>query len=753
MNLNTRFTPVVRHALGEAVTLAGELGHYYVGSEHLLLSLAYEEESLAAHFLESHGIHAEKLREAIERFSGTGAKRELGAKDMTPRARAILESAVADAKTEPVGSERLLCALTEDTSATAARLLTHLGVELAELRREITGFCERESALRPKASVLSSLPRLAKFGRDLTAAAREGELDPLIGRSPEVERVICILSRRIKNNPCLIGEPGVGKTAIAEGLAAQIVRRTVPPELFDFSVIALDLPAMIAGAKYRGEFEERLRAVLEEVRSEKKIILFIDELHVIVGAGAAEGAVDAANILKPALARGEIRVFGATTPKEYKKSIEKDSALSRRFAPVTVKEPSPEEALAILRGLRPRYEAHHGIAISDEALSAAVTLSVRYLPERFLPDKALDLLDEAAASKRVEEHRVRTPAIPSCGGIAVEPLADGENAVTPEDVARVLERQTGIPTEKLTEGDGARFGALEAFLKSSLIGQDEPIRVLCRALLRRRAGFGTEERPLGCFLFIGPSGVGKTALCLALAKGLFGSGEGLLRFDMSEYMEKHSVSRLIGSPPGYLGYGEGGLLTEGIRRHPYSVVLFDEIEKAHPDVCNLLLQVMEEGRLSDGEGRLCDFKNAVIVLTSNVGGKGQSPLGFAAEQSGTPTLPQGAFRAEFLSRLDEVVRFAPLSEEDLTRIAEKMLCALAKRAAGGGMIIRFDEALAAHLAHEAKRDEDGARALRRVIARKVEDPLASAILDGTCVKGEPILVCLKEGDVCVCREG
>ena len=749
MNLNTNFTPRLRHALESAPRLAGELGHKYIGSEHLLLALAEEEDSLASRFLESHGIHAERLREGIAEFTGSAAPTHLSPSDLTPRARQMIESAAKAAEAgESVGSDALLLAVLSEREGSAVRLLGALGVDSGALCREIGSFQEAKAEARAPSSVLASLPRLAKFGRDLTAAAREGRLDPLVGREEETARVISILARRTKNNPCLIGAPGVGKTAIAEGLAQRIVRGTVPRELRTAVLVSLDLSSMIAGAKYRGEFEERLRAVLDEVRANKNVILFIDELHMIVGAGAAEGAVDAANILKPALSRGEIRIFGATTPREYHTSIEKDAALSRRFASVFVREPTRSEALAVLRGLKPRYEAHHALRFREDALVAAVALSVRYLPERFLPDKAIDLLDEAAAEKRVKTGVASLSVTTREGDPDSVSRANDEGEITADDVASILYKQTGIPVERLTEDEGKRIEALETALKEKVIGQDEAATTLCRALMRRRTGLGSPDRPLGSFLFLGKTGVGKTAMCLALAEHLFGETEGLLRFDMSEYMEKHSVSRLIGSPPGYVGYGEGGLLTEGIRRRPYSVVLFDEIEKAHPDICHLLLQVLEEGRLTDSEGHTCDFRNAVIVFTSNIGATGEAHIsGFsAAKETRTDDgALRAAFRPEFLSRLDEIIRFRPLDAETLTRIAANMLKELSSRAAESGLSLAFSEETALHLARIAVEGDDGARGVRRAVGHYIENGLAAALLDGRLEKGKHTRVSLDNG--------
>ena len=746
MNLNTNFTPKLRHVLATAPKIASELGHGYIGTEHLLLALALEENSLASNFLEVRRVSFERLYEAIAEFSGTGAPTALKSSDLTPRARQMIETATKEsAFGESVGSDALLSVILAEKDSSAVRLLNSIGVDVSELSRDIRTFHEKKSREKAPETMLSSLPKLAKFGKDLTAAAREGLLDPLVGREEETARVIAILSRRTKNNPCLIGEPGVGKTAIAEGLAERIVRGTVPRDLRSAAIISLDLSAMIAGAKYRGEFEERLRGVINEVKTAKNVILFIDELHMIVGAGAAEGAVDAANILKPALSRGEIRVFGATTPKEYRSCIEKDAALSRRFAPVYVKEPSEGEALAVLRGLKPKYEEHHALFFTEEALVAAVSLSARYLPERYLPDKAIDLLDEAAAEKRVKTDV--TPLSLKAGAEGSFRLPSDGSEITAEDVAHVLYRQTGIPVNRLTEDEESRLGALEEALKARLFGQDAAAEALCRALLRRRTGFGSPDRPLGCFLFLGRPGVGKTAMCVALAEHLFGGKEGLLRFDMSEYMEKHSVSRLIGSPPGYVGYGEGGLLTEGIRRRPYSVVLFDEIEKAHPDVCHLLLQVMEEGRLTDSEGHLCNFKNAIIVFTSNTYGESNVRVQGFSEAPPEKEESKGlnaAFRPEFLSRLDEIIRFASPDEKTLERIAEAMLRESASRAMASGLSLTFSKAVAVHLAKKAVKEKDGARSVRRAVIREVENALASALLEGRFEKKRGIFVDVKD---------
>ncbi len=789
MRSNLHFTPKARHAVSRCPEIAGQLGHTYIGSEHLLLALAEEQDSVAAHFLEKKGCHGEKLRQAVSDFAGIGAPTTVSADDMTPKLRHIIDRAGDEAArtTRAVGSEHLLSALLREKEAVACRLLHTVGVESEELLRDMSAMRLREKTEDAGyTSPIRDTVYLKKYGRDLTELARQGRLDPLVGREEEVERVTRILSRRTKNNPCLIGEPGVGKTAIVEGLALRIARRQAPKELWEHGIILLDLCAMIAGAKYRGEFEERLKGVLEEVERTDRVILFIDEMHMLVGAGAAEGAVDAANILKPALARGMLRLIGATTLREYRLNIEKDAALSRRFGTVLVKEPTEEETVTVLRGLKEKYEAHHSLTVSDEAIEEAVRLAARFLPERFFPDKAIDLLDEAAAAKRLREEerddplpalRERLDALceEKLEAVAAEDfstaaaLREEERSlrdrilklsesdaplrptVLPTDVAEVLAKQTGIPVGKLTAGEEARLARLEEELSKRIVGQEEAKAALCHAVRRARFGLRAPGRPIGCFLFVGPSGVGKTALCYALAACLYDE-ESVIRLDMSEYMEKHAISRLIGSPPGYVGHEEGGQLTERVRRHPYSVVVFDEIEKAHPDVSNLLLQVMENGVLTDSSGRRVDFSGTILVLTSNIGSESsvtKAPLGFRAAISAPSERENGAiksfFRPEFLNRLDDIIRFHPLSQAEREQIAELMLEDLKKRARSAGLTLAFEEDVASFIVQKGAEEGHGARTLRRAVANYVENALSSALLSGEVSGKREIVVRKRDG--------
>lgn len=798
--MNRSFTPKAQNVLNRTPTLAGGMGHTYIGSEHLLLSLSAEEESVAMRFLESHGLTEEKIRTAITEFAGVGTPVTVTPRDMTPRTKHIIESsAVAALRTGGgyIGTEHLLYALTEEKDAVAFRLLTSLGVRVGELTEELSAFFESTDTARKNppqsrkyTSPFESGSPLRLYGRDLTGRAAEGKNDPLIGREEETERVIRILSRRTKNNPCLIGEPGVGKTAVAEGLAARIAEGNVPENLRDKCVILLDISAMIAGAKYRGEFEDRLKSVLKEIEKNGKVILFVDEVHIIVGAGAAEGAVDAANILKPALARGELQMIGATTLREYRTHIEKDSALARRFQPVLIGEPSEEETVRILEGLKDRYEAHHRLKISDEAIRAAVRLSVRYMSDRFLPDKAIDLLDEAAAALRVKKsslspslYRVekRLGEISESKLCAIKmqdfekaaalrdeetslrllleeetaPKEETADTVLASHIAEAVTRHTGIPQGALTESEEAKLARLEEVLHKSIVGQDEAVSTVARAVRRSRLGLKNPKRPVGSFLFLGPTGVGKTALSRTLAEVLFGGEEALIRLDMSEYMERHSVSKLIGSPPGYIGYDEGGQLTERIRRRPYAVVLFDEMEKAHPDVANILLQIMEDGVLTDAQGRKADFSNAIIILTSNAGAREVEearPLGFTATSGDvadrvTEAAVKNAFRPEFLNRLDEIVHFRPLNREDLKKIASLMLEEVGKRAAESGLTLIFEEGLTDLLVKEGYRPAFGARPLRRAITHLVEDALSGELLYGRIKKEAPLYIGASDGKV------
>ncbi len=830
-----RLTVRAQAALNRALREAVGLGHTYVGSEHLLLGLALETDSIASRLLTAQGVQADALRQAMIELSGEGSESRLTPGDMTPRVRRILQEAAvlsSRAGQSYVGTEHLLLALLETGDSVAMRILYDIGISPDALRREVNTFLastpggEREGGggapLRARGesesraareerrasrggrdgetrgekgdAAIPACPTLSRYGHDLTAQARAGRLDPVIGRERECERVMRILSRRQKNNPCLIGEPGVGKTAVVEGLAMRIVEGNVPEPLRDKRIVTVDIPAMIAGAKYRGEFEERLGAVMAEVRREPSVILFIDELHTIVGAGAAEGAVDAANILKPTLSRGELQVIGATTVEEYRRYIERDAALERRFQSVTVGEPSEEEAIRILQGLRPKYEAHHGLSISDEAISAAVQLSVRYIPDRFLPDKALDLIDEAAAERRLSaltvssevkglEERLRSVEREKAEAIKAQEferaarlrdeeaearagyesalaaregrlsVSEGLCAVTAEDVADVVTRWTGIPVTRLLEAEGEKLLHLDEILRARVIGQDHAIDAVVRAIRRGRLGLSDPRRPIGSFIFLGESGVGKTELSRALAAALFGSERSLVRLDMSEYMEKHSVSRLIGSPPGYVGHEEGGQLTEAIRRRPYAVVLFDEMEKAHPDVFNLLLQVLDDGHLSDAQGRRVDFRNTVIIMTSNAGAGAHATVGFGASSAGTRERERmmdalrATFRPELLSRVDEIVVFARLGDAETRKIASLLLAELCGRAAALGVSLTFETAVTDLVVQTAHESGGGARALSRAAVKLIEDELAVEMLSGRIKVGDAVAVRAEGGAV------
>ena len=787
-----RFTEKAKKILEGALGVAQDMGHTYVGTEHLLLA-TLREDCAAAGLLESHGMHAERLRGAIIDVAGNGSPSSLSPADMTPRLRAVIEHASACAVRGGaafIGSEHLLYAVTEESGSAGCRLLSACGVNLTELRGDLTSLLslgKKEPTTEKRKSSLSSTPVLAQYGQDLTAAAREGKTDPVIGRERETARLIQILSRRRKNNPCLVGEPGVGKTAVVEGLASLLAQGEVPSSLRGKVIVSLDLGSMIAGAKYRGEFEERLKTALGEAVAHPEIILFIDEIHTIVGAGAAEGAVDAANIMKPALSRGEIQVIGATTLSEYRRHIEKDAALERRFQPLSVEEPTGEEALAILRGLRGRYEAHHALTISDEALAAAVSLSRRYLPDRFLPDKAIDLLDESAARL----HMRAETAPPALTALARESAAAGEEKeacirrqdfegaarmrdrerelraayererenwqakagaprVEPADIAATLTLWTGIPAEEIHEEESARLSRLEEELRAHVIGQDEAISRLAAALRRSRLGLRDPHRPIGSFLFLGPTGVGKTALSRRLAEVLFGERQAFCRFDMSEYMEKHSTAKLIGAPPGYVGYEEGGTLTEAIRRRPYAVLLFDEIEKAHPDTLNLLLQILEDGRLTDGQGRRTDFCNTVIIMTSNAGASEGRPLGFGggSEEDERDRLLaglRGIFRPEFLNRVDDILFFRPLDREACAAIVRLLLAESGERARDAGFTLTYDEEVVQHLAALGYDKAYGARPLRRTVTREVEDALSDLMLAGRVRRGDHVRAAMRDG--------
>lgn len=799
---DSRFTSTALGAIRLAQENAARLGHCYVGSEHLLLGLACQEYSLAAGLLREAGADSRSLRAAVAQLVGTGAPGPALRQGLTPRCCQVIRRAAEECRRlggPAVGAEHLLLGVLLEPDSSAAHLLGACEVDREGLRRAVyAALGGEDGAPRPMRSreperASGDTRQLDQCARDLTRMAAEGRLDPVIGREEELDRVIQILSRRTKNNPALIGEPGVGKTAVAEGLALAIADGAAPAHLLGKRVCALDLSAMVAGTKYRGEFEEKLKHVLQEVRRAGNIILFIDELHTIVGAGSAEGAIDAANILKPALSRGEIQVLGATTLDEYRRYIEKDSALERRFQPVTVREPSREETLAILRGLRGRYETHHHLTITDGALTAAVDLSIRYLPQRFLPDKAIDLVDEAASRARLstrvlpeelqklEERAVQTgrklaEAIRKQDFEEAAMLRDAEGdfrreleagkrrwqaehaprAVGEEHIRAVLSQWTGVPVSDPTERDRQALATLEESLHRELLGQDEAARTVARAVRRGRLGLKDPRRPVGCFLLLGPSGVGKTQLCRALAAALFGSQDALLRFDMSEYMEGHSVSRLIGSPPGYVGHDEGGQLTERVRRNPWSVVLLDELEKAHRDVWSILLQVMEEGVLTDAQGRRTDFRNTVLVMTSNLGARhfrAQGRLGFLPEEGTDRAEVERAvlaearrtFAPEFLNRLDGTLVFHPLDGDSLAAITRQLLDQTGERLSALGVSLQVEEE-AVRLLAQAGGDRDyGARPLRRAIAAQVEDPAADLLLEGALCSGGTLRV-VAEGD-------
>ena len=811
---DNRFTPRAQNALRLAQASAEELGHSYVGSEHLLLGLLREEAGAAHRCLAEQSVTGEKARAAIVEIVGTGLAGLAPPQGLTPRAKRVIENAVGESNRLGggyVGTEHLLLGILKENGTMAMRVLSTLGADPRKLqaalgqRMSVVQRLPREAPTRIAAPRREEVPRskvLEQFTRSLNALAREGKLDPVVGRDKEIARCVRILSRRTKNNPVLVGEPGVGKTAVAEGLAQRIAGGDVPEELLGKTILSIDLAAMLAGTKYRGEFEERVKNALAEIRRMGNVILFIDELHTIVGAGSAEGAVDAANILKPALSRSEIRVIGATTRDEYRRYIEKDAALERRFQPVAVEEPAPAAAVEILLGLRDKYEAHHRLSVSDEAVTAAVELSRRYLPDRFLPDKAIDLMDEACARVRMEcetrspdlkaleerlaaARREKEEAIAGQDFEAAARLRDVEEdfdeqlqaarkcwndhrtdelvAVTEEDVAAVAAEWTGIPVQRLTQDEGEQLLGLEETLKQRLVGQDEALTAVARAIRRGRVGLKEPGRPTGSFLLLGPSGVGKTELCRALASAMFGQEEALIRIDMSEYGQAHAASRLVGSPPGYVGHEEGGQLTEKIRRRPYAVVLFDEIEKAHPEVWNLLLQILEDGCLTDSHGRKADFRNAVVVMTSNVGARqitsGQ-PLGFAGgeEVDGTRQARvrravtdelKRTFRPEFLNRIDDTIVFRQLDGQDLREIARRMLAECGKRMEAVGLRLRAEEAAVDKLAEMCYDPVNGARPLRRSLRREVEDVVAEGVLSGRFYSGQEVVLIVHKNELAI----
>ena len=791
-----RFTERAQRVIGLAQEEARQLGHNVVGTEHILLGLIAEGEGVAARALQGAGVSLEKVRREVERVIGRGDAVPSAQIGFTPRAKRVLELSFGEARQlghTYIGTEHILLGLVREGEGVAAQVLRNLGVDLEKARREVTGLLGGgQSAGAKAARKRTPTQTLDQFGRDLTELDREGKLDPVIGREKEIQRVLQVLSRRTKNNPCLIGEPGVGKTAIAEGLSRKIVTGDVPEPLMNKRVVTLDLAALVAGSKFRGEFEERLKKVMEEVRASGDVILFIDEMHTIIGAGAAEGAIDASNILKPALARGELQAIGATTLDEYRRYVEKDAALERRFQPIMVEEPSVEETIAILEGLRDRYEAHHRVKITDEALRSAAILSSRYVTDRFLPDKAIDLIDEAASMVRLQslvappelkelEERIAEARIEKESAIKNEEfekaasLRDKEQRlqdelekmrtewknnreqnsgeVTEEDIANVVSSWTGIPVAKLTQEETEKLLKLEEHLHERVIAQDEAIEAIAKAIRRAYAGLKDPKRPVGSFIFLGPTGVGKTELARAVAASLFGDEDAMIRLDMSEYMERHTVSRLVGAPRGYVGYDDGGQLTERVRRRPYSVVLFDEIEKAHPEVFNVLLQVLEDGRLTDAKGRTVDFRNTVLIMTSNVGAHAihrDGSIGFVVERDEAEMHDKmkkkvldelrRTFRPEFLNRIDEVIVFHALNEEHIAQIIDIMLKDLRLQLDELEVSIEVTEAAKELLVKEGYDRDFGARPLRRSIQRLVENPLADEILKGTFGPGDVVVV-------------
>ncbi len=804
------FTENANKAMNYAIDNAQQLGHTYIGTEHILLGLLQENTGVAAVALEGSGVSFEAVENNIKEKIGVGSMTRLTTADLTPRSKRVIQMAMVIASRlnhNYVGTEHLLIALLEDNDSYAVRMINEIGAKPVDIvdniKDQLNNNAESftSNVEKTKSTGSGKTETLDKYGVDLTAKAKKGEIDPVIGRKKEIERVIQILSRRSKNNPCLIGEPGVGKTAVAEGLALKIANNEVPDLLQGKRVVSLDLTGMIAGTKYRGDFEDRIKNAIDEVKNSGNIILFIDELHTIVGAGSAEGSSDAANILKPSLARGDFQVIGATTLNEYRKYIEKDSALERRFQPVTVGEPTQEETVEILKGLRDRYEAHHKVKITDEAIDAAVKLSSRYINDRFLPDKAIDLIDESASRVRLQDHTEpeeikelekeierleaeKSAAVNAQKFEDAAKLRDEEkqarekheiavnnwksekggsvNQVTEEDIAAVVSGWTGVPVSQLTEEESERLLKMEEILHKRLIGQEEAVTAVAKSIRRGRVGLKDPKRPIGSFIFLGPTGVGKTELCKALAEAMFGDENSMIRLDMSEFMEKHTVSKLVGSPPGYVGYDEGGQLTEKVRRHPYSVVLFDEIEKAHPDVFNMLLQILDDGRLTDSQGRLVDFRNTIIIMTSNVGAKfitnqTSNDLGFAFDSDKKSDNDferikqtvmgklKNTFRPEFLNRVDDIIVFTKLSDTEIAKIAKLMLSSLTKRLSDMDITITFKDEAIQRIAKVGFDPVYGARPLRRAICSNIEDKISEEILEGKVKAGDKV-ECALDGD-------
>ncbi len=811
-----KFTNSAEIALEIANEIAAKLGHNYIGTEHLLYGLVEEANGVASKVLANQGVTSAEVLKEIEDLIGINEEAsitDIDAIGFTPRTKRVIENAFMEARrlnSQYIGTEHLLVGIMREGDSVAVRIMMDLNVNPQKLYNEIVKTINEADSKEQGAKrgsnrgSFNSTPTLNQYGSDLTKRATEGKLDPVIGRSTEIDRVIQILSRRTKNNPCLIGEPGVGKTAIAEGLAEKIVAGDVPETLKNKRVVSVDISSMVAGAKYRGDFEERIKKSLDEVRKAGDVILFIDEIHTIVGAGSAEGAVDAANILKPLLARGEIQVIGATTTNEYRKYIEKDAALERRFSPVTVEEPSEEDAIKILEGLRDKYEAHHNVKITDDAIKAAVDLSIRYVNDRYLPDKAIDLIDEAASKVKMQSYtkpdsirkleeeiekvnKEKEEAIATQNFEKAAKLRDKQrtkkekleeeqtkwkdgntkNVITlnKENIAEVIARWTGIPAYKITETESDKLRHLEENLHKRVIGQNEAVSAVAKAIRRGRVGLTDPNRPTGSFLFLGPTGVGKTELAKALAEAMFGNEDAMIRIDMSEFMESHSVAKLIGSPPGYVGYDEGGQLTEKVRRKPYSVILFDEMEKAHPDVMNMLLQILEDGRLTDSQGRTVNFKNTIIIMTSNVGAKlitDKNKLGFANDKSAEDEKQEyenikkevlaelkKQFRPEFINRIDDIIVFHKLNNEDINKIMEIMLKQVQKRLELQNYKVEIDDSAKELITKKGVDNNYGARPLRRSIQNMLEDKIAEAILDGIIKPGKKAIATAKDDEIVI----
>ena len=811
-----KFTNSAQRAIEIANDVAIEMGHNYIGTEHILYGLVKEETGVASKVLQNQKIEPEAVLQEIEELIGKEEQAKVEVAGFTPRTKRVIENAFREARklgSDYIGTEHILIGIMREGDSVAVRIMLNLGANPSKLYNEIVKVINEDEniqgqaenkTVKNKQGSYNQTQTLNQFGTDLTKQAEEGKLDPIVGRKDEIERVIQILSRRTKNNPCLIGEPGVGKTAVVEGLAEKIIQEDVPEMLKNKRVVTIDLSSMVAGAKYRGDFEERIKKCLNEVKKAGDVILFIDEIHTIVGAGSAEGAIDAANILKPLLARGEIQLIGATTLNEYRKYIEKDAALERRFSPVTVNEPNVEDTIQILKGIRDKYEAHHNVKITDEAIKASVNLSVRYITDRFLPDKAIDLIDEAASkvrmrtytqpnslkeleqtievTKQEKEEAIRTQDFEKAASLRdkernlreklekeQEKWKDKNTKkvteITEEEIAEVIANWTKIPVKKLTQNENEKLKNLEQTLHKRVIGQEEAISAVSKAIRRGRVGLKDPKRPIGSFLFLGPTGVGKTELSKALAEALFGDENAMVRIDMSEYMEPHSISKLIGSPPGYVGFDDGGQLTEKVRRKPYCVILFDEVEKAHPDVMNMLLQILEDGRLTDSQGRTVNFKNAVIIMTSNIGARlitDNKKLGFAGvlsdeekeeqkkyEETKKEVLAElkKQFRPEFINRIDEIIVFHKLTDVEIANIIEIMLKEVQTRLQENSMDIKMDKSVKELIAKEGMDKAYGARPLRRTIQNLVEDKIAEAILDGKIKTGDKVKVVAKEGKV------